>query len=238
MACAAASAAVGIETTAAMISAFIQRVMAFSSFVGAALRGATPIGAAGRGVTPGGAKRIALYGAPLRRHGLGVDNKRRLPVLKQESAPSAEEPERPPWHWVGFGTVAIFAVWLPFAYVAELVRQRATAAWIGRPDSPEDAARAIAALSAEGRVKLGLVIFVTHGGALFVAALAGGLLVGRYGGAGVGVREAALAGLMAALIAVLLSWSGISWVPLVAVAIATLGAALGGSRGAKRRAKK
>ena len=180
-----------------------------------------------------------LYEGLLRRHGPGVDKKRRLPVLNAPPAAGGGEEEegeaRPPWHWIGFGTVAVFAVWLPLSYVAELVRVRAMVAWIGSPPTAEATAEAIAALSPEARAKLGLVLFFTHGSALALAAFAGGMLVGRYGGAQAGVREAALAGLMAALVATLLAWGGVSWVPLVTIAVATLAAALGGRAGKRRR---
>jgi hypothetical protein len=167
-----------------------------------------------------------------------VDKKRRLPVLNAPPPAGGGEDEgeaRPPWHWIGFGTVAVFAVWLPLSYLAELVRVRAMTAWIGSPETAEAAADAIAALSPAARAKLGLVLFFTHGTALALAAFAGGMLVGRYGGAAAGVREAALAGLMAALVATLLAWGGVSWVPLVTLLVATAAAAVGGRVGKKRR---
>lgn len=176
-----------------------------------------------------------------------MEKKRRLPVLNAPppAPPPAKDAEgghdeeegeaRPPWHWIGFGTVAVFAVWLPLSYVAELVRVRAMVAWIGSPESAEATAAAIAALSPEARAKLGLVLFFTHGTALAIAAFAGGMLVGRYGSGAAGVREAALAGLMAALVATVLAWGGVSWVPLVTLAVATAAAALGGRAGKGRR---
>ncbi len=177
-----------------------------------------------------------------------MDKKRRLPVLNAppvkgasgdgaggDDGETGDLDTRPPWHWIGFGTVAVFGVWVPTSYLAELARARLIAQWIGAPDSPESAAAAIAALSPEARVKIGLVLFVTHGTALALSAFAGGALVGRYGGAGAGVREAALAGLMAALVAAVLAWSGVSWVPLVTVAVATAAAAAGGRAGVRKR---
>ena len=47
-----------------------------------------------------------------------VEKKRRLPVLKTPSQEEEEAAARPPWQWVGFGALAIFAVWLPLAYLA------------------------------------------------------------------------------------------------------------------------
>jgi hypothetical protein len=176
-----------------------------------------------------------------------VDKKRRLPVLNTPSspgapnAPSAESGEddgapRPPWHWIGFGTVAVFVVWVPLSYVAELVRARATRAWIGDPETPEAAAAVIAALGPGDRAKLGLVVFVVHGLALAASAFAGGWLVGRYAKESAGVREAALAGFMAALVATVLAWSGLSWVPLVTMAVAAAAGAVGGRVGKRHAA--
>jgi tRNA-(ms[2]io[6]A)-hydroxylase len=163
-----------------------------------------------------------------------MEPKRRLPVISPQGQEEGEA--RPPWQWVGFGTVAIFAAWLPLAYLAELVRRRVTFAWLGDAQTPEDAARALAALAPADRAKLGVSMFLVHGAGLAIAAFAGGYLVGRWGGAA-GAREAALAGLAAALIASVLGWSGISWVPLVTIALAALFAWLGGRRGIARRAR-
>ena len=46
--------------------------------------------------------------------------KKQLPVIAAKPAAEAAEPEddRPPWHWIGFGTVAIFAAWLPGSALA------------------------------------------------------------------------------------------------------------------------
>jgi hypothetical protein len=164
-----------------------------------------------------------------------MDPKRRLPVLKAQGADEPEE-TRPPWQWVGFGTVAIFVAWLPLSYLAELARRRATAAWLGDASTNEEAARALAALAPADRAKLGLTVFLLHGGGLALAAFAGGYLVGRWGGAAT-PREAALAGVAAALVASVLGWSGISWVPLVTIAVAALFAWLGGRTGVRRRAR-
>ncbi len=168
---------------------------------------------------------------------LRVEKKRRLPVLNAPPPSTGggggeeDDDARPPWHWIGFGTVAVFATWVPLSYVAELVRARAMVAWIGSPQTPEGTAEAIASLGPDARAKLGLVLFFTHGTALALAAFAGGMLVGRYAGASAGVREAALAGLMAAVVAAVLAWSGVSWVPLVTIAVATAASAAGGRVG-------
>ena len=73
---------------------------------------------------------------------------------------------------------------------------------------------------------------------LALAAMAGGFLVGRWGAAGVGVREAALAGLAAGLIATALAFGapGALSGALAAIAVAVPFAALGAKLGLGRRA--
>jgi hypothetical protein len=138
-----------------------------------------------------------------------MPEKRRLPVLK--SAPEPEEDSRhPPWQWVGFGTVMIFAAWLPLAYFAEAIKARL-------------------APSVGGAVALAVV-------PLAAAAVAGGFLVGRFGKPA-GPREAALAGLATGLVASALACgsAGLSWTPLVALAALVPFAWWGGSLGARGR---
>jgi hypothetical protein len=143
-----------------------------------------------------------------------VPAKRRLPVLKTASDGEPEEPPRPPWQWVGFGALAIFVVWLPLSWT--------TTALVARAGGLEQAP---------------VVRALLFGLGLAVAALAGGFLVGRWGTAGVGVREAALAGLAAAIVATGLAWgaAGFSPAALVTVVFAVPPAALGGRAGLKRR---
>src|SRR5438552_5827003 len=95
--------------------------------------------------------------------------KRRLPVLKADPEPE-EDSRHPPWQWVGFGTVMIFAAWLPLAYLAEAIKSRLAAS-----------------LGVGGAIALALA-------PLALAAVAGGFLVGRFGKPA-GPREAALSGL-------------------------------------------
>jgi hypothetical protein len=142
--------------------------------------------------------------------------KRRLPLLK-DAGDAPDEPERAPWQWVGFGALAVFAVWVPLAWLSMLAAARIAP---GEPSAGALAARA--AVLAAG---------------LAVSALAGGYLVGRWGTVGVGVREAALAGLVAALAATALAWLtvGVSAGALATVVIAVPPAALGGSLGRRRR---
>jgi tRNA-(ms[2]io[6]A)-hydroxylase len=145
-----------------------------------------------------------------------VATKRRLPVLKEPSADGDDEATaRPPWQWIGFGTLAIFVVWVPLAFMAAWVASR---------------------LDASGGSPVGAAVVLAAG--LALAASAGGFLVGRWGAAGVGVREAALAGLAAALIASALAFGapGALSGGLAAIAVAVPFAALGGKLGLRRRA--
>jgi hypothetical protein len=136
--------------------------------------------------------------------------KRKLPVLNSGGPGAAEEP-RPPWHWVGFGTVMIFTAWLPLAYLSTALVAGAGGASIVGP-------------------LLAMIL------PLVVAGMAGGFLVGRFGEPA-GVREALLSGLVTGLVSIALSaLSGpISPLSLVVLAIATGAAAGGGALGVRRR---
>jgi hypothetical protein len=166
-----------------------------------------------------------------------VDPKRRLNVFKPTGDDEDEEP-RPPWHWVGFGTAGIFAAWLPLAYAAEALKSRVIAARVGDVRSPEETAAALAALSSGDRARLTAVVVLLMVTPLLAGAFAGGYLVGRWG-RGVGVREAALAGLSTALIVSGLTCAsaGLSLAPLLGVVLATPMSALGGRIGKVRREK-
>jgi hypothetical protein len=152
-----------------------------------------------------------------------MEPKRRLPLLKSSGGGSEDgdsAPLRPPWQWVGFGALAIFVVWVPLAWLTSLAAIR-----LGQLGQPTPG------------VPLAVYSLLASSAGLAIAALAGGYLVGRWGTPGVGVREAALAGLAAALLATVLAWgSGPSFLGAVAtVAIAVPPAALGGALGLRRR---
>lgn len=147
---------------------------------------------------------------------------------------------RPPWHWVGFGAVAIFAAWLPLAYLAQGLGERLVAKRFDGLPREEIVVR-VAAMSTGERLWVFAPLAAMHLFALAAAAVAGGWLVGRYG-SGSTVREPALAGGVVALMAVTLSASSGSVGNLIAtgaltVLVAVGGAALGGRRGLSRRAK-
>ena len=155
--------------------------------------------------------------------------KRRLPLLPAD--PGAEdEPPRPSWQWVFFGALAIGTTWLPLSAVAGLLAAR-LAAKVGGAGG--DSARG------DSLAATGLAIVAIHAGAIALGSFAGGFVVGRWGARGVGVRESALAGLAAALVAVGGAWvsSGFDAAALVVVAVAGPSAAAGGSRGLRARAR-
>ena len=90
------------------------------------------------------------------------------------------------------------------------------------------------------RVRLMATIALPALVALAIAAFGGGFVVGRFG-PGTGRREAALAGVMVAIVANLLAWSGIAWTALAGVlvtsAVAIGFAAWGGAFGSRIRAR-
>jgi hypothetical protein len=153
------------------------------------------------------------------------DDKRRLPVLQPKA--EAEEPARPPWHWVGFGAVAIFVVWLPLAYVAEAVSRRLTAGALEHAET----------LSRHDRLVLLARIAAPQALALVLASVAGGFLVTRFG-KGTRGRDAAFAGLAVGLLALGLTFAqaGPSVAPIVVPLLAAASAAAGGALGKRKGA--
>lgn len=158
--------------------------------------------------------------------------RRQLPVLKNEPAPepeAADDEARPPWHWAGFGVVAIFAAWLPLSYVGGAISKRLVS---GIDLEHFDT------LSTGEQAKLGLMVGLPTMIGLAIAAFAGGFVVGRFG-TGPGTRVAAVSGAITALIVTVLSWVGYSGAVLISSLIlftlATGFAALGGRVGEKRR---
>lgn len=152
-----------------------------------------------------------------------VNPKRRLPLLSGPKDSSTDGPPRPRWQWVAFGAAAIFAAWLPLcAFAGAIAARLAGAAGAGEPAHV---------------VRVAITIGVAYAIALALGALAGGFLVGRWGTAAVGIREATLAGLTASLLAVVVSWASFGLVPgtLLAIAVAGPLAALGGKLGVNRR---
>jgi hypothetical protein len=168
-------------------------------------------------------------------HGRGVPNnengkkaRRRLPLVSNAATEPAEE--RPPWHWVGFGAVAIFVVWLPLAYAAEAVSRRLVAAKLGTAEA------SFADLPRSERLTVLAMLSVPQAIALVVAGLAGGFLVTRFGH-GTKRRDAAFAGLAVGVLALGLTCAemGSSFAALVVPLLATASAMAGGALGARKR---
>ena len=143
--------------------------------------------------------------------------RRRLPVISNTPPTEDEEDERPPWHWVGFGTVAIFAAWLPLAYVGGAISAKVMAARFGADASKEAIDLALRAMSGDERARLMATVALPSLLGLAIAAFAGGFVVGRFG-SGTGVREAAYSGVLTAVVAILMAWAG----PTVGTLIASV----------------
>jgi hypothetical protein len=170
-----------------------------------------------------------------------VADKRRLPVLQSPKASSSDDESgepRPPWHWVGFGVVIIFATWLPLSYVGGAVQRSMLASKFGADASADQIALATAAMSAgeRGRLMISQALPVVF--ALALAAFAGGLVVGKFG-AGAGPKESARSGAITALIAVAISFQGFSAATLVSTVVifvvATAFAFWGGRVGVRKK---
>jgi hypothetical protein len=180
-------------------------------------------------------------------------DRRRLPVVQDpprkegagapagQDGQDADDEARPPWHWIGFGVVAIFAAWLPLAAGATALARRAFDATFGAGASEVDVTHALAAMTSGERVRFTLTQALPQAAALGLAAFAGGFLVGRFGN-GTGPREAALSGFATALMAAALTVKALElgWVAVVTLLVTALLATgfstLGGRAGAKRRA--
>jgi hypothetical protein len=163
-------------------------------------------------------------------------------VLQNERSSERAEDDadsRPPLHWVGFGTVAIFGAWLPLTYVAGAISRRVLTARFGADASEDAITLAMSAMTPGERARLMGIVALPGIAALAVAAFGGGVVVGRFG-SGTGVREAALAGVATAAIATVMAWSGAvvsSLVgALVTLVVSTGAAAWGGRFGVARRA--
>jgi len=153
-----------------------------------------------------------------------VSAKRRLPVLQSPGGgDSAGEPERAAWQWVSFGAGAIFVAWLPLSAIGLALAARMARHW--QLDDPAQLVRA------------GIAIATIYALAIAIGAFAGGFIVGRWGNANVGALQAALAGLVAATVATVLSGVSFGFAPrsLLVVVVAAPMSALGGALGRRAR---
>ena len=123
--------------------------------------------------------------------------KRRLPVLQPSGDDDGEQ--RPAWHWIFIGGVAMLLAWGPLTMLAGLV-SRAVVDSVLPQQEREAMTKAFGALSSGDRLTIGLGMVVPQLVALAVAALLGGLLVGRFGG-DAGRSEAMTAGIALGLVA-------------------------------------
>jgi disulfide bond formation protein DsbB len=152
--------------------------------------------------------------------------KRKLPVLASE--PDEEMEARPPWHWVALGTVAIFVAWLPLAGLANTLLRRMLER-VGGAEAPPSVRAAM--------VGLNVLAFV-------LAGVAGGFLVGRFGGRA-GQREATASGVVVAAIAWTLAVAEgapagvLGWAVLLVVMVTIGGGAshAGGRAGLRARSR-
>lgn len=159
-------------------------------------------------------------------------------MLQSSSSPEPDDEARPPWHWVGFGTVAIFAGWLPLAYVGGAVSSRVMAARFGADASKDQIDLALASMTAGERAQLMATVALPSVVGLAIAAFVGGAIVGRFSGSEHGARIAAVSGAVTALVASATAWAGVTTATFVAAvvtfAVAIGFAAWGGRFGAAR----
>ena len=157
--------------------------------------------------------------APEKAKAAGDAPKRRLPLLAKAEVADESDVDRPPWHWSAIGAAAIFLAWLPMALVVN--------GPLGR--------------LLEGGARERVAAIALNVTAFALASFASGYLVGRFGGRA-GVKEATLAGVLAAAIAWALAavhaQSGLLVWLLLLLAVATIGAGssrLGGHLGLRAR---
>lgn len=123
---------------------------------------------------------------------------RRLPVIQNQAPDDAAAAQRPRWQWALIAGGFVVTLWIPLTIPAE---------WLGRRlalrlvDVTDRAALARFTASAGSGDRALLLTFLVGPLALsfIVACLAAGALVGRFGGRS-GAREAALGGVLAALL--------------------------------------
>lgn len=173
---------------------------------------------------------------------------RRLPVLQSpktapSSAPSPAgsdtEPEpRPAWHWSAIGALLIFSMLLPLSMIAAGITGHLLTSQIPATE-PAQVKEFLDHADASTLLKIRLSQLVPGAMAFTLASLAGGALVGRFGGEA-RTKEATIAGLGAATVAWLLAAVSVGlaaswmiWPPLAA--LGSFAAFLGGRWGVSKR---
>ena len=173
------------------------------------------------------------------------ERKRRLPLL-QPGGPSSGGGERTAWQSALWGSGGTLLVFVPLAALAQSLVQSVLDSRLSGEDALATAA-AFEQLAPGDRLLVRAVMVGAPLGALAIAALAGGVLVGRWGGRG-GKREAALGGAGAGLLAALMGASAyldqgqvLTWAvtTLLIVGVAAVAAIAGAALGLRwRRAAK
>jgi tRNA-(ms[2]io[6]A)-hydroxylase len=138
----------------------------------------------------------------------GKDGKRHLPIAPKTEVASEVDEDRPPWHWSAIGVVAIFIAWFPLVLLVNL---------------------AVKHLLGEGPASVFMMaaMVLSHAGAFALACFGGGFLVGRFG-ARAGRREATVSGIVAAVLAWLITAvAGARSMPVFWIFLLTSLAALG-----------
>jgi hypothetical protein len=160
---------------------------------------------------------------------------RRLPVLQDAST---SDEDRPAWHWTVIGLVFVFSMWAPLAMLASWAGERVVRRLLGDLP-PEELGLRLADANSSDRFWLWFVLTAAPVLAYALSCVAAGALVGRFG-AKAGPKEAAIAGLLAALAGAALTLvqasiaaSAASLVVLVPVGVGS--AWLGGRIGLARR---
>ena len=164
-------------------------------------------------------------------------DRKRLPVLKNTPEEEQGTDARPPWHWVGFGTTAIIAAWVPLTYGATAI-----ASWWVRARFPQAAKEAdlsalLAVLAPGDRLTVVAVSIGLPSIGMAIGAAFGGYIVGRWGGESATSREAAISGFAASVIVSVITFAsgGFSWPVLVLDTLITLMAWFGGRWGMRAR---
>jgi hypothetical protein len=165
---------------------------------------------------------------------------RRLPVI-QSSAPEDSAAEaRPSWQWTLIGGGFVLTIWVPLALLALRLGQFSSARFVN-PADPEAVVRFQESHGRSGVILLAVLTILPVVLSFALASLAGGALVGRFGGRS-GKREATLGGVFAAITSCAIAGAGGALSPwpvavgafsvLVAVGacFSRLGATLGLSR--------
>jgi len=165
---------------------------------------------------------------------------RRLPVIQNEAPEDALVASRPRFQWILIGAGLCFAIWAPLAIVTTPLGARLGARAVGL--HADDLARGLAVVPPNARTVFALVSAAPLLVSFLVASLAAGALVGRFGRRARRL-EAALGGLLAAVLVSALGFRGVAGLPVAAIIgafsvlslLGVTGGALGGTWGRSGR---